>query len=82
MRRGTKEMDLILERFAGSCLASMDGPTLNLYEALLCENDQEIYAWITGQTNVPDRYSSLIQDIAAHVDARQVSMNLLTRCQR
>ncbi len=62
-------MDLILGNFVKCRLASMDGGALDAYEALLRESDQELYAWITGQAPVPERYSGLIEDIAAHVGA-------------
>ncbi len=68
-RRGTKEMDLILGCYATGRLASMDRSALDLYETLLCESDQELYAWITRQKRPPDRYSSLIEEIAAYVGA-------------
>ncbi len=37
MRRGIKEMDLILERFAEDNLAEMDAASLDLYDDLLQE---------------------------------------------
>lgn len=65
MRRGIKEMDLILSDFAGRHLAGMDDAALGLYDALLSENDHDLYAWITGHGTPPDRYAALIARIAA-----------------
>lgn len=48
-RRGTKEMDLILGPFADSQLEQLDPDELDLYEALLAENDQDLYPWITAR---------------------------------
>ncbi|RDW13665.1 succinate dehydrogenase assembly factor 2 [Paracoccus thiocyanatus] len=48
-RRGTKEMDLILGPFADSQLERLDPDELDLYEALLAENDQDLYPWITAR---------------------------------
>jgi len=59
-RRGTREMDLVLGPWADNRLAGMDAAELDLFEALLAENDQEILPWITGQTPAPDRYARLI----------------------
>ena len=59
-RRGTKEMDLILGRFWDAEGASLDPDTLDLYEELLVENDQDLYAWVSGQQPVPDKFASLI----------------------
>ncbi len=64
MRRGIKEMDLILSAYAERNLDAMDEVTLDLYEALLHENDQDLYQWVTGQVATPDVYSSMIADIA------------------
>ena len=59
-RRGTREMDLVLGPWADERLAGMDAAELDLFEALLAENDQEILPWIPGQTAAPDRYARLI----------------------
>ncbi len=65
MRRGIKEMDLILSAFAGRHLADMSDAELALYDQLLAENDHDIYGWVGGQFAVPDVYASLIGRIAA-----------------
>ena len=64
MRRGIKEIDLILSAFADAELASMDSSTLEHYDALLDENDQDLYRWVTGQDNAPEKFSGLISVIA------------------
>ncbi|MEM9524673.1 MAG: succinate dehydrogenase assembly factor 2, partial [Pseudomonadota bacterium] len=42
-RRGTREMDLILGPFADAHLVGMTPQALDLFDRLLCENDQELY---------------------------------------
>jgi len=64
MRRGIKEMDLILTAYAAGNLAGMEQATLDCYEALLHENDQDLYQWVTGQVPAPAQYGALIADIA------------------
>lgn len=64
MRRGIKEMDLILSAFADRNLAGMSADRLDLFDALLHENDQDLYQWVTGQAQAPDRFAGLISDIA------------------
>lgn len=64
MRRGIKEMDLILSAFADATLGDMDASTLDDYDALLNENDQDLYRWVTGQEAAPDRFSKLISTIS------------------
>ena len=63
MRRGTKEMDIILSGFCEYQLEKMDEDQLDLYEAFLSENDQELYQWITGQMTVPAPYVGIIRQI-------------------
>lgn len=64
MRRGIKEMDIILVRYADDNLSDMDAATLDLYDALLHENDQDLYQWVTGQKPSPDHFSAMILDIS------------------
>lgn len=64
MRRGIKEMDLILSAFADAELSLMDAATLDDYDALLNENDQDLYRWVTGQEVAPERFSALISKIS------------------
>jgi len=63
-RRGTKEMDLILGAFAERWLDTMNEDRLRQYDALLQENDQDLYAWVTGQAPAPARFADLIGEIA------------------
>jgi antitoxin CptB len=69
-RRGTKEMDLVLGPFADDRLAGLSGSTLEDYDALLAENDQDLSQWVLGQSAPPDRFAPLIDQIAAHARAR------------
>ncbi|WP_368039645.1 succinate dehydrogenase assembly factor 2 [Ruegeria atlantica] len=64
MRRGIKEMDLILSAYAERNLAGMDAAGLDLYDAMLHENDQDLYQWVTGQVQPPEGFADLIADIA------------------
>ena len=60
MRRGIKEMDLILSRFWAREGALMVEGDLDLYESLLGENDQDLYQWVSGQAESPRAYAGLI----------------------
>ena len=46
--RGTKEMDLLLGRFAEARLAGFSAGELAQYEALLDASDPDLYNWIMG----------------------------------
>ena len=64
-RRGTREMDLILGGWSDGRLATLGEADLDLYEALLEENDHDLYGWITGRALPPDRFGSLVERISA-----------------
>jgi antitoxin CptB len=68
MRRGIKEMDLILSAYADTHLAGFSDTALGLYDQLLSENDHDIYGWIGGQIAVPDQYLDLVSQISAQAD--------------
>lgn len=65
MRRGTKEMDILLSRFADARLSGLTDDDLDRYEALLDENDQDLYQWISGQLSAPSEHRDMIARIAA-----------------
>ena len=64
MRRGMKEMDLILTAYGDASLGQMDEAALDTYDALLNENDQDLYQWVTGQVSPPEPYGDLIAGIS------------------
>tara|TARA_Y100001956_G_scaffold44366_1_gene43255 strand:+ start:207 stop:467 length:261 start_codon:yes stop_codon:yes gene_type:complete len=65
MRRGIKEMDIILMRYAAARLEAMDDAALDAYDALLSENDQDLYQWVSGQQDAPEDLRDQISDIRA-----------------
>lgn len=67
MRRGIKEMDLILSAFADDNLAKMDDAGLTLYDQMLNENDHDLYQWVTGQVPPPEQYVALVDQIKAQI---------------
>ncbi|MFY0681293.1 MAG: succinate dehydrogenase assembly factor 2 [Thalassovita sp.] len=69
MRRGIKEMDIILVRYANARLEQMSEAELDAYDALLNENDQDLYQWVSGQQEPPAHVSVQIADIRALIDA-------------
>lgn len=67
MRRGIKEMDLILPSYAATRLEKMDDATLSLYDEMLSENDHDLYQWVTAQTPPPAAFAAMIQEIRVHI---------------
>ena len=52
--RGTKEMDIIMGNFAAEHVPDMNEEELAEYDQLLCNNDPDLYNWITGKETPPD----------------------------
>ena len=63
MRRGIKEMDIILGHFSEMGLDSLSVEQLQNYDVLLSENDHDLYAWVSGTLPPPDKFSQIISKI-------------------
>ena len=70
MRRGIKEMDLILMHYAQDKLSGMSDEALDHYDALLNENDQDLYQWCSGKVPPASEFTDLIADIKVHIAER------------
>lgn len=68
-RRGTREMDVILSRFAEAGLETLPPAELDVYESLLSENDVSLYRWVSGEEEAPARYAALVSEIARTASA-------------
>ena len=64
MRRGIKEMDILLARYAEANLPTMSAEKMDLYDHLLRENDQDLYQWVTGQAPAPEEFGALVNEIS------------------
>ena len=52
-RRGMKELDVLLERFAVRSLDTLDDGELEALEHLLEQPDQDILEWLASATSLP-----------------------------
>ncbi len=68
MHRGTKEMDLIMGSFARANVPNFTDDELAEYDQLLCNNDPDLYNWITRKEPAPDEVAnmSVFQKLLAH----------------
>ncbi|MBV9076120.1 MAG: succinate dehydrogenase assembly factor 2 [Methylobacteriaceae bacterium] len=67
--RGTRELDLIMGRFADREIATLPEAELDLFEALLEEAEPDVFAWVTGTKPAPDRFAGpLIERLATFSD--------------
>jgi antitoxin CptB len=51
--RGTREIDLMLGKFADAHLPVFNAQQLELYDRFLNNSDPDIFNWITGQEPLP-----------------------------
>ncbi len=60
--RGTKELDLILGRYAKERVPDMDEARLTVFEQLIALPDADIDQWIRGQ-EAPDGVASMVAEV-------------------
>jgi antitoxin CptB len=70
-RRGVREMDLIVGRFADAHIAALDAGGLDDFERLIEVPNAELYAWVSGAQAVPQSHDCAVlrQLIAFHKQA-------------
>lgn len=64
-RRGIREMDLILGGYADKALAALEPADIARFEALLDENDHDLYRWIAAADPVPAEHAGIVDLIRA-----------------
>ncbi len=65
MRRGIKEMDVILSHFAAARLQDLEAAMLDQYDDLLRENDHDLYYWVSAVSEPPAAFAPIIAEIRA-----------------
>ena len=58
--RGTREMDLIMGRFADSRIGTLTDAELDDFERLSDQPEPDIYAWLTNERPVPPEYDTAV----------------------
>jgi antitoxin CptB len=56
--RGTREMDLIMGRFADAKIGTLTDAELDAFERLSDEPEPDLYAWITAERPVPPEHDT------------------------
>jgi antitoxin CptB len=59
-RRGVREMDLIVGRFADVHIDKFDDRGLDDFEHLIEAGNVELYAWVTGTASAPSEYDTAV----------------------
>lgn len=59
-RRGVRETDLIVGRFADAYIGALDEPALDDFERLIEVSNAELYAWVSGAAEIPAPYDTAV----------------------
>jgi antitoxin CptB len=59
-RRGVREMDLIVGRFADAHIGALDEPALDDFETLIEVPNATLYAWVIGEEAVPQEFDTAV----------------------
>ena len=72
--RGTREMDLLLGRFADARVASLDEAELGQLEALMDVPDRDLFVWLTAPETTPANYDlPVLRELRAfHLEAPRI----------
>ena len=58
--RGTREMDLLMGRFADATLTGLSDGELDEFERLIEAPDPDLFAWIMGEADAPPEYDTAV----------------------
>jgi antitoxin CptB len=65
-RRGVRETDLIVGRFADAFIDKFDAPGLDDFERLIEVPNAELYAWVVGAESAPpDHDNAVLRELIA-----------------
>lgn len=64
-RRGIKEMDLILGKYADEKLTELSLSELDAFEELTETEDQTLFSWFNGQNQAPEKHQAMLKTLRA-----------------
>ena len=71
-RRGVRETDLIVGRFADAYIEKFDDGALDDFERLIEVPNASLYAWVVGSEAVPTDYDTpVLRDLIAFHDSAE-----------
>jgi antitoxin CptB len=59
-RRGVRETDLIVGRFADAYIGALDEPALDDFERLIEVSNSDLYSWVSGAAEIPAHYDTAV----------------------
>ena len=67
-RRGTREMDLLLESFLDECYSRLPEDQQGVFARLLEESDMDILNWVTGRSQPDNKdYQGIIASLQSRM---------------
>jgi antitoxin CptB len=73
-RRGVREIDLIVGRFADAHIEAFDERALDDFERLIEAPNAELYAWVVDAGSVPPHYDTAVLTALRNFHARTGKM--------
>lgn len=77
--RGIREMDLILGQFADNELPGIGAADLDEFEAILSEDDNDLFKWICGKAETPDHLKTPLFERITAFRPEETFPSLVTR---
>src|SRR5258708_34464672 len=59
-RRGVRETDLIVGRFADAHIGTLDEPALDDFERLIELPNADLYGWVSGEADIPADFDTTV----------------------
>ena len=56
--RGTREMDLVMGRYAESVIATLTDAEMDIFETLIDQQDRDLFSWISQGEPVPAEHDT------------------------
>jgi len=79
-RRGVRETDLIVGRFADAYIDKLDEAALDDFERLIEVPNAELYHWVSGEAQAPAEHdTAVLRDVPASTAA---AFQLRSSCER
>lgn len=58
--RGTREMDLVMGRYAESVIATLTDAEMDIFETLIDQQDRDLFSWISQEAPVPVEHDTAV----------------------
>lgn len=72
--RGTRELDLLLGRFADAHIADLSDADLDEFERLMEVPDRDLFAWLLGRVETPENYDGpVLGRVKAYAEANPLT---------